>query len=262
VARLLRAAGHEVHTPTLTGLGERAHLIGPEVGLDTHITDVVNLIRFEGLTDVILGGHSYGGMVITGVADRVPDRIRRLAYLDAAHPANGQSLSDVTSSMMEMARSMGEVVDGVELVLLPFPGCGEFYGVTDPADIAWMDERLTAHPWKSFADKLHLADEARMKPSRGEFNCGRRWSTIDDDHARQRRRRQRRDRDRPRSDDHRAHQVARFLLASPRPDGTTMQFGAAPCSCCRRRCPRSRGCSTRPGITGCSSPTTWCTHAY
>ena len=188
VATRLRAAGHAVHTPTLTGLGQRSHLLGPQVGLDTHITDVVNLLHFEGLTDVILGGHSYGGMVITGVADRAPERIRRLVYLDAAHPANGQSLSDVTSSMMEMARSMGQVVDGVELVLLPFPGCGEFYGVTDPADLAWMDERLTAHPWKSFADKLHLTDEARMKAiPRANLNCVPTMGPQSDgDHARQR----------------------------------------------------------------------------
>jgi len=188
VAALLRAEGHEVHTPTLTGLGERSHLLSPGVGLDTHITDVVNLIAYEGLTDVILGGHSYGGMVITGIADRVPERIRRLVYLDAAHPVNGQSLADVMPSMMEMARSMGEVVDGVELVLLPFPGCGEFYGVTDPADVAWMDDRLTAHPWKSFEDKLVLTDEARMKAiPRANINC---FPTMapqtDEDRARQR----------------------------------------------------------------------------
>jgi pimeloyl-ACP methyl ester carboxylesterase len=187
VASRLRAAGHEVHTPTLTGLGERSHLIGPGIGLDTHITDVVNMIRFEGLTDVILGGHSYGGMVITGVADRVPDSIRRLVYLDAAHPANGQSLADVTPSLMGMARSMGQVIDGVELVLLPMEGAGRFYGVEDDADVAWMDARLTAHPWKTFEDKLQFTNEQRLRRiPRANINCIPSMDPDDDSHARQR----------------------------------------------------------------------------
>ena len=75
VARLLRSAGHEVYTPTLTGLGERSHLLGPDIDLDTHITDVVAVLHYEDLRDVILVGHSYGGMVITGVADRAADRV-------------------------------------------------------------------------------------------------------------------------------------------------------------------------------------------
>src|SRR5580698_6932911 len=81
VAVLLRKAGHEVYTPTLTGLGERSHLMSPTIDLDTHITDVVNVIKTEDLSDIILVGHSYGGMVVTGVADALPDRIRSLVYL-------------------------------------------------------------------------------------------------------------------------------------------------------------------------------------
>src|SRR5580700_2534506 len=82
VVPLLRAAGHEVYTPTLTGLGERSHLLRPDIDLDTHIADVVGVLRYEDLTDVILVGHSYGGMVITGVADRALARIGQLVYLD------------------------------------------------------------------------------------------------------------------------------------------------------------------------------------
>src|SRR4029453_15904499 len=159
VARLLRAAGHDVYTPTLTGLGERAHLVGPHVDLDLHIQDVVALLRYEDLHDVILVGHSYGGMVITGIADRAADRIGRLVYLDAANPVNGQSLIDVAGPVIESVRPFGEVVDGVELVLLPAPGAGAFYGVTDPDDVAWMDERLTGHPWACFEQKLELTNE-------------------------------------------------------------------------------------------------------
>ncbi len=91
VDRLLRADGHTVYRPTLTGLGERVHLATPDVGLQTHIQDVVNTILFEDLHDVVLVGHSYGGMVITGVADRIPDRIAHLVYLDAILPEDGES---------------------------------------------------------------------------------------------------------------------------------------------------------------------------
>ena len=96
VDSLLTAAGHRVYRPTLTGLGERVHLGTPEVGLTTHVTDVVNVLLFEDLRDVVLVGHSYGGMVITGVADRVPERVRHLVYLDALLPEDGESL--VTAS--------------------------------------------------------------------------------------------------------------------------------------------------------------------
>jgi len=92
VDSLLTAAGNRVHRPTLTGLGERVHLLTPAVDLSTHITDIVNVIRFENLRDVVLVGHSYGGMVISGVADRIPDRIRHVVYLDAFVPEDGESV--------------------------------------------------------------------------------------------------------------------------------------------------------------------------
>jgi pimeloyl-ACP methyl ester carboxylesterase len=93
VAGILRTAGHDVYTPTMTGVGERSHLVSADVDLDLHIRDVASVLHYEDLRDVILVGHSYGGMVITGVADRATDRIGRLVYLDAATPVNGQSLS-------------------------------------------------------------------------------------------------------------------------------------------------------------------------
>jgi pimeloyl-ACP methyl ester carboxylesterase len=91
----LQAAGHTVYRVTLTGLGERMHLNSPDIDLETHINDVVNLVLFEDLRDIVLTGHSYGGMVITGVMDRIPDRIRHVVFLDAAVPADGQSLWDL-----------------------------------------------------------------------------------------------------------------------------------------------------------------------
>ena len=159
VAPLLRQAGHEVHTPTMTGLGERAHLVGPRVNLDLHIRDICTVLHYEDLRDVILVGHSYGGMVITGVADRAADRIGRLVYLDAANPVNGQSLVDVSGPIIEAVRPAGKVVDGVELVLLPSADAGTMYGVTDPDDLAWMADRLAGHPWQCFEQKLMLANE-------------------------------------------------------------------------------------------------------
>ncbi len=159
VARILRGSGHEVYAPTLSGLGERAHLLSKDVDLDLHVRDVVELLFYEDLRDVILVGHSYGGMVITGVADRAAERIGRIVYLDAANPVNGQSLVDVAGPIIEATRPLGHVVDGVELVLLPGPGAGTFYGVTDPDDVAWMDERLTGHPWRCFEQPLDLTNE-------------------------------------------------------------------------------------------------------
>jgi pimeloyl-ACP methyl ester carboxylesterase len=95
IARLLRADGHEVYAPTLTGVGERSHLLRAGIDLDTHIADVANLIKFQGLSDIVLCGHSYGGMVVTGVADAMPDKIASLVYLDAFVPEHGQALSDL-----------------------------------------------------------------------------------------------------------------------------------------------------------------------
>ena len=159
----LRSAGHEVYTPTLTGLGERAHLLGADVDLDMHIEDVVAVLKYEDLRDVILVGHSYGGMVITGVADRAPSRVGHLVYLDAATPTDGQSLADVSPDLMEMARSMGKVVDGVELVLNYMPEAGRFYGVTDPEALEWMQGRLTPQPWRTFEQNLRLVDEQAVR---------------------------------------------------------------------------------------------------
>jgi pimeloyl-ACP methyl ester carboxylesterase len=162
VAPLLRAAGHDVYTPTLTGLGERSHLVSADVDLHLHVRDITAMLYYEDLRDVILAGHSYGGMVVTGVADRAADRVGRLVYLDAANPVNGQSLVDVAGPFIEAARPAGKVVDGVELVLFPGTEPLPNYGVTDPDDIAWMQQRLTPHPWKCFEQKLELTNEAAL----------------------------------------------------------------------------------------------------
>lgn len=116
--RFLTDDGHTVYRVTLTGLGERKHLSSPEINLETHINDVVNLILFEDLHDVVLTGHSYGGMVITGVMDRVPDRIRHVVFLDAAVPDDGMSLYDLFGG----PRAGANVVDGMMQVPWVKPG--------------------------------------------------------------------------------------------------------------------------------------------
>jgi len=172
ITPLLRAAGHDVYAPTLTGLGERKHLLRPDIDLDTHITDVVNLLECEDLEEVILLGHSYGGMVITGVADRAGSRIGHLVYLDAAHPKDGESLADITPEMMGLAHSDMRQVDGVELVLFPDSRAIPYLGVTDPVDFAWMKSKITPHPWKCFTQKLWLGDEAAVRRiPRTNINC-------------------------------------------------------------------------------------------
>jgi pimeloyl-ACP methyl ester carboxylesterase len=174
VARLLRAAGHDVYAPTLTGLGERRHLLGPHVDLDLHITDVVETLVYEDLSDVVLAGHSYGGMVITGVADRVPERIRELVYLDAAHPLDGQSLADNAVEMMALCQRHIVTRDGVELIEWPATMSAAFFGVSDPEDAAWTDARLHTGLWKTYAQKLHLKDEARVRAiPRTDIDCTR-----------------------------------------------------------------------------------------
>jgi pimeloyl-ACP methyl ester carboxylesterase len=106
VDSLMTAEGHVVYRPSLTGQGERVHLASPEITLSTHINDVVNMILFEKLTDIVLVGHSYGGMVITGVAERIPERIRKLVYLDALLPVDGESLVSAMPGGGEWLKSM------------------------------------------------------------------------------------------------------------------------------------------------------------
>jgi pimeloyl-ACP methyl ester carboxylesterase len=163
VARIMRAQGQEVYTPTMTGLGEREHLLSTAIDLDMHITDIVKVLQFEDLRDVILVGHSYGGMVITGVADSVADRIGHIVYLDAANPENGQSLADLAGEIITMTRDDGRMVNGIELVLYPGTDPMNYFGVTDPEQLAWMKPKLTPHPWKCFEQKLVLNNEAALR---------------------------------------------------------------------------------------------------
>ncbi|PNU04199.1 alpha/beta hydrolase [Novosphingobium guangzhouense] len=163
VAQRLRALGHEVHTPSLSGLADRAHLMSAAITLDTHIADIAGLLEFEDMAGVILVGHSYGGMVITGAADRKPERVGHRVYLDAAYPRDGESLYEHAYDAIHAARQGLHDIDGVQLVMAPMPGMAAFFGVTDPVLGPWTDARLTAQPWQCFEQKLMLRQETAMR---------------------------------------------------------------------------------------------------
>jgi pimeloyl-ACP methyl ester carboxylesterase len=158
VAERLRAAGRRVFTPTLTGLGDRAHLIAPNVGLATFVEDVVSTLEMEDLSDVVLVGHSFGSAVIGGVADASPDRIRRLVFLDSFLVESGQSPFDqLPSEMVEARRASAIKTPSLfgETLAMPAPPPSVF-GVTDATDAAWVASRLKPHPIKSYEDRLEL----------------------------------------------------------------------------------------------------------
>lgn len=153
VRRLLQARGHEAFTPTLTGVADRSHLSSPNVNLDTHITDVANLIRWEELSDVILCGHSYGGCVVSGVADRVPDRIGALVYLDAFVLENGQCLNDTIPPEVRRERLAQAKKEGEEWKLPPISA--EEFNV-NPRDRDWVNRQSTLQSLACFEQPLHL----------------------------------------------------------------------------------------------------------
>ncbi|MFD1554822.1 alpha/beta fold hydrolase [Paraburkholderia silviterrae] len=162
VAKLLRNVGHDVYTPTLTGLGERYHLKDQLINLDTHIRDVVNVILFEDLTDIVLCGHSYGGMVITGVAGKVGRRIKSLVYLDAFVPENGQSVLDMVGS--ETATQFTTLAGQTDGHCVP-PISAAVFGV-NAADAPWVDSMCVPQPFGTLIQKYHYTGEEKLVPNR------------------------------------------------------------------------------------------------
>jgi pimeloyl-ACP methyl ester carboxylesterase len=152
VSRLLAAQGHEVFMPTLTGVCERAHLLSLDIDLDTHIADVGNLIKWGELNDVVLVGHSYGGMVISGVAEILQKSIASFVMLDAFYPDNGQSLIDLSNQLTREA-VQGAIDNGV--TALPPRPAAMFH--VNERDRAWVDRLCTAHPIKTLTQKVVLS---------------------------------------------------------------------------------------------------------
>jgi len=152
VAKRLRAAGHEVFTPTLTGLGERSHLLTASVNMATHVQDIANVLRWEDLHDVVLVGHSYAGLVVTGAADAEAGRIATLAYLDAFVPGDGESNWSLVNDLFRGLFMDTSGDTGYSVATIP----SSLFGIKDTADQAWVDGKCTPHPLAGFRQSLKL----------------------------------------------------------------------------------------------------------
>jgi pimeloyl-ACP methyl ester carboxylesterase len=154
VRRLLQEAGHEVFTPSLTGIGERVHLVSPQVGLTTHVQDVVNTLLYEDLRDAIVLGYSYGGAVVTGTVAHIGDRIRELVYLDAFVPSDGDTVSRLSGGETTPATVLGE------RWLIPPPP----RDYDDPREAAWQTERRVPHPSRCFTEPVRVPTPIEEHP--------------------------------------------------------------------------------------------------
>lgn len=164
VAPRLRAAGHAVWTPTLSGLADRAHLLSPSIGLDTHVEDVRALLEYEDLHDVVLVGHSYGGMVITALCETdARQRIAALVYLDALIPRPGDNAYDLMAPEITANLRQSVARDGDGWRVPARTGNGVF-GLSDPDDVAWASARLSDQPAATYTDALRSDAAARTLP--------------------------------------------------------------------------------------------------
>ena len=167
VRPLLRAGGYEVYTPTLTGLADRSHLLDCSVNLTTHVTDVVNLLFYEDLSDVILVGNSYAGMVITGVAAKAPERLRLLVYLDAYLPDDGQCEADLWPAEIRAAIEADEAATRG----LRRPPPPAVFGITDPVLADWVEARMTPHPLSTYTEPVPPGNATSAALPRAYIRC-------------------------------------------------------------------------------------------
>jgi pimeloyl-ACP methyl ester carboxylesterase len=161
------AAGHRAHAVTLTGVGERAHLLQPNIDLETHITDVMAAMDAEELNDVVLVVHSYAGMLGTAVADRRPEHLRHLVYLDAVLPKPGESWSSTHASATRNARITAALADPLHAFPAPDPSV---FGLSD-ADHAWVQRRQTPHPGGPYTQVLEFDPQRVASVPRTFINC-------------------------------------------------------------------------------------------
>jgi pimeloyl-ACP methyl ester carboxylesterase len=159
----LEKKGHKVFTPTMTGLGERSHLIDPKVNLATHITDIVNVIKWENLNDIVLVGHSYGGAIISGVAEQVPESIGSIVFLDAFVPETGDSLA--TKASQPVREAIAAAVQRGDTTMKAVPAA--VFRVNEK-DRAWVDAKCTPHPMATLTDKITLTG-AREKVAKKTY---------------------------------------------------------------------------------------------
>jgi pimeloyl-ACP methyl ester carboxylesterase len=177
LAPLLRDRGHTVFTPTLTGLGERSHLARPDIGLGVHVTDVVNVLTHEELRDIVIVGDSSSGAVVTGVADRVPERIALVVYLDAFVPEDGESVFDLIAPERREVLEALVTTEGDGWLLPRFAPppwetiVRDIWGVTDAADVRWLVERLRPTPVGHFAEPVRRTNPAAAILPRAFIRC-------------------------------------------------------------------------------------------
>ena len=169
VADRLRAAGHQVFTPTQTGLGERKHLLSKDITLDTFTKDIANVIEAEELTNVVLVGHSFGGLVISGVADAIPERFRHLVYLDSLVVERGKSPFDsLPADVAAARRKAAEESSGGLSLPAPPPSA---FGVSDAKDTEWVKRRLTPHPLGTYSSTLNIKGPVGNNLPRTYIHC-------------------------------------------------------------------------------------------
>ncbi len=165
---LLEAKGHRVLTPTLTGLGDRYDEVTRDVGLGTHVADIISLYEQENLTDTVLVGHSYGGAVIGGVADALPDRVASLIYLDSIIPKDGMSVLDFQYE--ERRQEFLGKAEGYNGWQIPAPPVS-FYGILDPEKQKWGDANCVPQPLKCFSEPSVLKGEWMNVPRKAYIRC-------------------------------------------------------------------------------------------
>ena len=170
VARLLKAPGTDLYTPTLTGLGERVHLASPDIDLETHICDVLGVLETEDLRDVVLVGHSYAGIVVSAAADRAAGRVARVVYLDAIVPREGQCLYDCASAKVRDNFEEQARVGGDGWRIPASAATVQFLGLKEETDVSWVMPKLTAHPIRTFREPVKLSANFPQMP-RAYINC-------------------------------------------------------------------------------------------
>ena len=154
---------------TLTGLGERSHLVNRSIGLDTHVLDLIQVFEYEDLNELILVGHSYGGMVIGGVAEKIPQKIKRLVYLDGYIPQDNKSAFDIIPGLETIYKERTLKEEGKEWLVAPYDP--EVWGVTDPADVRWMKTRLSPMPWHTHDQPIRLINSETNTIPRSYISC-------------------------------------------------------------------------------------------
>jgi pimeloyl-ACP methyl ester carboxylesterase len=146
--------GHDMYFPTLTGLGERSHLVSKDIDLYTHVRDITQLLEYEDLTEVILVGHNYGGLVIGGVAERIPERIKRLVYLDGYILEDNKSAFNLIPGLEAIYKKRALTEHGKEWLVASYDP--RVWGVINPTDIRWMETRLSSMPWHTHDQSLRI----------------------------------------------------------------------------------------------------------